>query len=64
MCGFIFSLTCAPVILPVLEVCSFLAADSEMASLNRYVRVDYENVFLRKLKIWLVRSPQMGGGCQ
>lgn len=62
--GFIFSVTCAPGILPGFELYSFLVADSEMASLNRDVRVDYENVFLRKLKIWIVRSPQMGDGCQ
>lgn len=55
--GFIFSLVCAPVLLPGLELHSFLVADSEMASLNRHVRVDYENVLLRKLKISILRSP-------
>lgn len=64
VCGFIFSVTYAPVILPGLELYRFFVADKEMPSLNRDVRVDYENMFLRKLKIWIVRSPQMGDGCQ
>lgn len=55
---------CAPALLPGLELHRFLAADSEMANLNRDVRADYENVLLRKLKIWIVRSPQMENGCQ
>lgn len=63
-CGFIFSLSCVPVLLPGVELHSFLVADSEIASLNRDMRVDYENVLLRKLKIWVVRSPQMENGCQ
>lgn len=64
VCDSIFSVTCVPVLLPGLEQYSFLVAYSEMASLNRDVRVDKENVLLRKWKIWIVRSPQMGDGCQ
>lgn len=63
-CGFIFSLTCALVLLLGLEMHGSLVADREMASLNRDVRADYENVLRRKLKIAIVRSPQMENGCQ
>lgn len=64
VCGFIYSVTYAPVILPELKLYSFLVSDGGMASLNRDVRVDCENMFLRKLKIWIVGSPQVGDGCQ
>jgi len=40
-CGFRFSGTCAPVLLPGLELHRFLVAESKMGSLNRDLRVDY-----------------------